>query len=380
MGNLIKRSMVRGVAYTLARSGLAEFPSKIAMDEVADAVADTPEVDAVSDEECAEGCNPDTISAIASSLMDLAQQLQNTSAPAAKTSSINFKVAMEQVDLAAIAPKVAFECMQKAAAEVQLDSGTENSVAAAQGSDQTGVAQIDAMNRPAGFADVDQGQTSFDTSAGEIGALQDVAGASPAVGNSLTEDIAKSAAYVRHLLAQKAAADDATNIGTALPNDIGQSLGMDQTGVMAIDQMNRPGNDYAMVNPGDANFSLPQELRVGGEFPVYPSNTVPVDNSLVAASHPEMATPEQAKAAALSALFDETAQEVGPYIPSGLPDSVKIAAVRKMIGMTPNERMSLLVELKQAAEGSGAPLSRQVAASQGTDALAKIREIANSAN
>lgn len=53
---------------------------------------------------------------------------------------------------------------------------------------------------------------------------------------------------------------------------------------------------------------------------------------------------------AFDMLFRKTAAEVGHYLPQNIPASSKVAAVRTMIGMTPQERGSYLQRLHKAAE------------------------------
>lgn len=53
---------------------------------------------------------------------------------------------------------------------------------------------------------------------------------------------------------------------------------------------------------------------------------------------------------AFDMLFRKTASEVGQYLPKGIPNESKVAAVRTMIGMNNPERVSYLKRLHKAAE------------------------------
>ncbi len=317
--SLFKRAAARGVAHELVRNGLADFGSKLAMDEAADTAADTMMGDA-PEMSGDEGHDPEMMAALAERLMAIADELQ-AAGHGSKQASENLKVAAEG-DVMKIAAEAALAVMEKAAYETRTaavmeggDKGNTESQAAATDS----VAALDLKNRPEGYATDSRGMSQLDTSPGMVGQLSDASGhvSRTDMGvNSANED-AKKQASIRKLAT-------ALIMGGDKGNTPAQAAAADSVG--ALDLKNRP-EGYAVVGKGGANFSEPQAARVGQERKpdVAPSRTVSGTNSVIEASK---AASEQAM---YMDLFRKTASDVGPYLPGGLSEDQKIAAIQQMM-------------------------------------------------
>jgi len=73
--SLFKRAAARGVAYELVRRGVADFATKEAMDEAADAVSDHM-MGGMGDLSSEAGHDPEELAAVAEQLMAIADQLK----------------------------------------------------------------------------------------------------------------------------------------------------------------------------------------------------------------------------------------------------------------------------------------------------------------
>lgn len=340
--SLFKRAAARGVAHELVRNGLADFGSKQAMEEAADTAADMMMHEA-PDMTGEEGHDPEAIAALAERLMAIADELEGMG-HGDKHASESLRVEA-QGDVMKIAAEAALSVMEKAAYETRTaavmeggDKGNTESQAAAVDS----VAGLDLKNRPEGYAENSRGQTEMDTSPGMVGRLSDASGhvSRTDMGvNSVNED-AKKQASIRKLATALIMGGDKGNSAeqAASHNDVGQ-----------LDQKNRP-TGYAVVGKGGANFSEPQAARVGQERKpdVTPSRTVSGTNSVIDASH------AGAKAASEQAMymdmFRKTAADVGPYLPGGLSDDLKIAAIQHMMPLDRSGRQTYITAMHQAKQ------------------------------
>jgi len=338
--SLFKRAAARGVAYELVRRGVADFATKEAMDEAADAVSDHM-MGGMGDLSGDAGHDPEELAAVAEQLMAIADQLK-AEGHAPKMASENLKLAAQQSDLGAVAFEQATSVMNKAAAETALvgpGSSAQNTEGNAAGHND--VAKLDLKNRSEGEYAVAKGDTKLDTSAGEVGQVKQPT-KTPDTGvsgtNSVNEDSKKASLEAVRKVAT------ALIMGPTSGNKEPQSAPYHD--VTRLDLHNRPIG-YAVVPKGGANFSEPQVARVGLERrpDVMPSRTVSGTNSVIEAS----------KAAAEQEIYVEmfrkTASDVGPYLPVTLSEEQKIAAIQSMMPMDREHRGVFLQTLKQAEEG-----------------------------
>lgn len=339
--SLFKRAAARGVAYELVRRGAVDFMSKEAMDEVADAVSDHM-MGGMPDLSEDEGHDPEELAALAEQLLEIAHQLkaEGGEGGAPKMASENLKVAMQNTDFNELAFMVAADVMQKAASETALvGAGTHSENTESNAASNNDVAKLDLKNRSEGQYEVGKGNTTLDTSPGEVGQLKQptVSPTNSVSGtNSVNED------------SKKASLNNVRKIATALlmghtPQNT-EAHSAQHNDVARLDLQHRP-EGYAVVPKGGANFSEPQSARIGEERKpdVMPSNTPGGSNSVTHAS----------KAAADQALyldlFRKTAADVGPYLPTTLTDDQKLAAIQQMMPLDREHRAEYLNTLKQAS-------------------------------
>lgn len=358
---LFKRAAVRGIAHELVRTGVCSFPSKLAMDGAADAVADAPQGPAAAMPEMSppEGHDPEQVAAVANKLIEIAHELmQHASgggegaapglppgAPPPEAEALSKESAASDYDT--LAYNAAVECMDKAAAEVKQASGlmhggdAQNTPAAAVSAGSE-VAKLDAKQRPDGKYHDGRAKTQLDTQPGAIGDLSKNP-VQPSNTVSGTNSVNKNAAY-EAIIAKYAGAlmkgGDKQNTPAAAA-----AAGNE---VAKLDNAQRPQGKY-LVGQGKANFTTPAGAHIGIEEkqPVQPSNTVSGSNSIIAASKAasDLSTDEQA----YLELFQKTAADVGPHLPKTLSEEEKVAALQRMIPMSHEGRQAELDALYKAA-------------------------------
>jgi hypothetical protein len=378
---MFKRAAARGIANELARTGVVSFPTKQAMDEIADQAADSmpsmPELPAGGPE--APPAEADT-AALVQQIIALAEQLKaaqgggmgggmgGAGGPMSGAEAVQKEAAA--TDIETLASQAAIACMDKAAAETGTLAGqgnSDNKPASATKNDS--VAALDEKQRPEGTYNEGVGKTQLDTSAGQIGASKAPTvqpNASPSGENSVTTGT-KSAEALREAVLKQAST--LIGVGGQKGNTMEQSAKNDP--VAALDLKNRPLGKY-MVPPGGANFSESQAARVGVEKKVTDgvNNSPGGSNSVTEASK---AASEEEKAFTL--LFQKTAADVGQYLPDGLSDDEKIAAVSAMMGLGTEGRQAYLTALheKSAAAKKAKTPTEPAAPSTGTSVLAGVR-------
>lgn len=371
---MFKRAAARGVAYGLAATGAVQFPSKQAMDEAADQVADSmggmPELPPQGAD--APPADAD-VAMIAQKLMEIAQQLMAQGGAGAQAPAAELGKQAAASDLEAVAAEEAVACMDKAAAETGTLAGQGKSTNTPEESAKVdSVGALDTKQRPQGEYLTGVGNTSLDTSAGQIGASKSptvAPNASPSGENSVTQGT-KSAEALR--LSINKVANALIGMGGQKGNSMAQAAKNDP--VAALDLKNRPLGTY-VVEPGGANFSEPQAARVGLEKKpdVTPNASPSGSNSVTEASK---TSAEEQEDAAYVLLFKKTAAAVKEHLPSELSEDEKIAAVSAMIGLDTNGRQQYLGQLKEAAEKRKtvpAPNKGDQAAATGGGTLASVR-------
>lgn len=377
---LFKRAAVRGMAHELVRRNVVNFPSKVAMDEAADAVADASPMPEMAEEG---GHSPEDVAAIAQKLIEIGHALQaqagigmDAGAPpgapplpmapegggppppealeAAKAAAYLLKEAA-YTPVEDLASNAAVACMEKAAEEQAVKTANpkgalmhggdaQNTAAAAAKNDS--VAALDQKQRPDAYAHTGVGNTALDTSKGELGhqgAPTVHPSNSPSGGNSVTADASKSAALqgLRAQLKQAAS----TLIGVASPASTKnkETDAAKADSVAQLDLKNRPVGAYH-VGQGNTNINEDEAARIGKEqkHPKAPSNSPSGTNSVMAAS--KLSADE-----AYMMVFDKCAEDVGPYLPAGFSDEQKVAAIKSMMGLDRDGRQALITELHKTA-------------------------------
>jgi len=388
MPSLFKRAAVRGLAHELVARGVCEFPSKEAMDESADAVADGPIMSGSPDVTGPEGHSPEDLAQVAQKLIEIAEVLMAQAqgaggasgappppeqAAEAKAAAHAVKAACER-DLSTAAGEAAVACMDKAAADQKLvgvSHGTPNDLAEAARHDST--AHLDDKNRPQGKYLVARGETSLDSAKGEVGHLGHPTtppAKSPAGSNSLSHDAKKAA--LRGILAKHA--NKLVGLHTPKKNDLANS----PDPVAKLDAKNRPEGAYH-VGQGHTNIKEPEAARVGLEKKpeVSPNLSPSGTNSVIEAS-------KAAGEEAFLESFGKCAQDVGSYLPKELSEDEKLAAITAMIPLDHAGRQGKLDELHAkvaAANCSECTSEKKCEKHRGekkeSALLTRIREIAN---
>lgn len=374
---LFKRAASRGVAHELVRQGLVCFPSKEAMDEAADAVADSPVAGGMPEMSPEGGHSPEELAAVANKLMEIAHALmeqagaaapgspeaggppmpEGTEPPpppspeAAKMSQDLTKTAAT-ADYTTVAGAVAVECMTKAAEEVKqatggtLIHGGDKGNDAAQAAQHSELAELDKKQRPEGIYHHGMGKTELDTMVGHIGDLSKNPAAptnTPHGTNSLSHDVGASKAASLDAELKKIA-----NKLVGLHDGKGKNTLADAAKhdpVAALDQKNRPQGTY-LVGQGNANIKEEEAARIGKEtpHPKAPSNHPAGVNSVVDASK------TSAEEEAFVVLFKKTAEDVGAYLPAAMNADEKVAAISRMIGYNHDARQEYLDVLNKTAQ------------------------------
>ena len=336
---LFKRAAARGVAHELVRNKLAAFPSKEAMDEAADAVADAHEgMPEVSGEG---GHSPEHLAEVANKLMEIAHAMMAEAGQAGAAPAEELGKEAAAADYEDLAVSVAVQCMEKSAAEVKqagaLVEGGDKGNSPEQAAQVGEVAKLDEKQRPQGTYQVAMGDTALDTSKGHIGDLSKsdkTPKNSPEGSNSVNEDAKK--AELAKIANKLVGLHDGKN-----ENSPSEAAKHDT--VAQLDQKQRPQGKY-LVGQGNANIKEPADARIGKEMPHPngPKNSPSGTNSVIEAS-------KVSEEDAFLTLFKKTAADVGPYLPT-MSDDEKVAAITRMIGYNHDERQNYLNELHKVAE------------------------------
>lgn len=377
---LFKRAAVRGMAHELVRRNVVNFPSKLAMDEAADAVADASPMPEMAEEG---GHSPEDVAAIAQKLIEIGTALQaqagighDAGAPpgapplpmapdgggppppeameAAKAAAYLLKEA-NYVDVTDLASNAAVACMEKAAEEQMhktanpsgaLMHGGDHQNTAAAAAKTDSVAALDLKQRPAGAYHDGVGNTALDTAKGELGHQGSPTvhpSNSPSGGNSITADASKSAALLGLRAQLKQAASTLIGVASPASTKNTEADAAKSDSVAQLDLKNRPAEAYH-VGQGNTNIGEDAAARVGKEqaHPKAPSNSPGGTNSVIQAS--KLSADE-----AYTVLFDKCAQDVGPYLPTGYSDEQKVAAIKSMMGLDRDGRQALITELHKTA-------------------------------
>lgn len=360
-GTLFKRAYTRGINDELIRLGYVRYPTKLAADEIADAVGDQMPV-----EPAAEAVSPETAAEVAATLVDAA----NTLVSETQGAGMAPEGALPQAEEAALKTSAAEDLdyrAEKQAAAVMIKAAEETKHAMGstiEGGDKgnllsqsvQGETIMENKNRPQGLynkgvAGVGQTDSPAGRGTGVVGKEEVPApkapGESPAGSNSVIEQ-SKMGSALRQVI-QKIAMGT-TIEGGDKGNTLSQAAGV--TGEAKLENDRRP-EGYAENSRGTTELPVTPAATVGTEQPhpdqpgESPAGAVPggSGNSVVEFSNEA----KTGGADPFLALFKHTAEKIGSHLPRALSEEQKIAHIRQMMGMTDIERSDYIGLLHKEA-------------------------------
>lgn len=169
--SIFKRAHLRGMAHVLTQRGLTFWPSKLAMEEAADEVADSfpdEEIPEVSEDE---GLTPDQAAEALTRLVEVSQDLGEKAAAAGYRldASLQKTAASQAIEDAASQATIAL--LEKQATETAVPTGPDipGSTPPPPEVDATAEGDVDAATNPSADVVVPQGTTALDTKPGAVG-------------------------------------------------------------------------------------------------------------------------------------------------------------------------------------------------------------------
>lgn len=325
---MFKEAYVRGVQNAMIQGGHVAFPDEKTAASVADYIASKIAFEPVNNQ-----VHPEVTSKIAESIVSASQYLAKQ--PGFKAASFT-KVASEQ-DLAKLAHATAITLMEKAAEGSTIEGGDKGNTEA---QSVVGEAKMDLDHRPEGYATNSLGKTDVDTRPGAVG-KEDPQPAAPArtdhKDNSVVDQSKTSG--LAAIFRKAAGVPGSTMVG----GDKGNTTPTTSEGQMDMKQ--RPNGYAVLPSQGDLGEMMRlfgQGSHVGKESPQpnAPARTDSKPNSVVETSHK---TAEDA----FMVVFNKTAAEVVPYLPTSIGDDQKIAHVRVCMGLSTPERAHYLIDVQQ---------------------------------
>jgi hypothetical protein len=209
---LFKRAAVAGMAHELTRQGIVTWPSKLAEDEAADAIADN-----FSDEEVPEmtdqtGLTEEQAQAILQKILEVASLLKDETGGVADPEVGKVAASSEYGD---VASATALRLMQKAAEETSVSTGPAipGETPPKPENDATAEGKVDEMKTPSSALVGPQGTTSLDTKPGAVGTEEPQVTTPGAVGSAPTGEVAKLSSIMQTLAKRAAAMDGASLSG-----------------------------------------------------------------------------------------------------------------------------------------------------------------------
>jgi hypothetical protein len=325
---MFKHAYVRGIQTALVNSGAAAFPDEITATKIADYIADRVDADPLV------GVSREVTHKIGTSLIQASDWIKQQ--PGFKAASWNKLATWE--DVATLADHNATQLMTKAAEGSTIEGGDKGN---SQAESMSAESKMDASQRPPGYAENSLGKSDVDTKPGTVGKEE-------AVSNGPSESPSGSNSVIEHSRTASLSSlfRKAAEGSTILGGDKGNKEPWSAEGKMDMD--NRPAG-YAVL-PSQGGLGEMMKLVTGPAVigkemaqPVMPSQSPGGSNSL---------TEHSAKAAAEDpyiALFKKVATEVHPYLPTGINENAKIAAVRACMGMNTKEKAHYLHGLHKEA-------------------------------
>jgi hypothetical protein len=348
--SVTKKAYARGVGEYLQRNGILTVPSeellKTACDQAAQLLSVEPAYESVPHAD---------VEKVATVLVqfstDLAHNGKVASHPASVSLGRNVRTAVGDM-----IEKVAAEVMDSphpdpAKNTTSTITGNRNDQQNLLSDSAHAEAKLDA-HRPEGYANVGQGNTNFkEPQAARVGTEEPhpmAPGHGGASGNSVTD--ASKAASIREKLRKMAEGTHPSPAGappygsTIVGSDPNQqNLNADSYNAEAMmDIADRPEN-YANVGQGNAGIQdVPTSAEVGSET-AHPG--APADTGGAATNSVVQAT---AKSARWERHFQETAQELSPYLPEAMPIDQRINAIKQAMAMEPVEQERFLQKIAEA--------------------------------
>lgn len=323
---MFKHAYVRGIQTALVNGGHAAFPDETTANKVADYIADHVDFDPM------QGVSSDGTAKLAVELIQASDWLKRQ--PNYKAASWT-KIASWD-DVQALADHHAVDLMTKAAEGSTIEGGDKGNDEAS-----SGEGEMDERQRPPGYAEDSRGQTDVDTRPGAVGREEENS-KRPASTDSKDNSVQEQSRTASLAYLFRKAAEGSTIEGGDKGND------QPSTGEGMMDARQRPPGYAVLPGQGDLGAMMDHysgAAIVGREVPHPngPSESPAGYNSL---------TETSSKAAAADpyiALFKKTASEVHEYLPRGMSEESKIAAVRACMGMNNEEKAHYLVGLQKEA-------------------------------
>jgi hypothetical protein len=360
--SLYKRAYARAVNDELIRLGLVRYPTKLAADEIADAVGDQMAQDPgapAPEGMAAEPVSPETAAEVAATLVESANKLIEETGAAGMAEEGAPPMPEEEAlktsaatDLDTRAHNQGYAVMVKAAEEAKHAMGS-TIAGGDKGNDlldakaTTGEGSLEANRRPEGYAVKGEdgvGQTDHGAGRGtgvvgdETVPAPDAPGASDSGSNTAVQQ-SKMGSSLREVI-RKVAMMGSTIEGGDKGNTLDQAAAV--TGEGALEQMRRP-EGYAENMLAATDLPVTPAATVGTEQPhpdqpgASPAGAVPgaAGNSVVEHSNESKTGSDDNP---FMVLFKKTASEVASFLPTNISEDQKIAHIRQMMGMNDGER------------------------------------------
>lgn len=214
---IYKRAHVRGMAHELTRQGIVTWPSKLAEEEAADAIADATDDEEIPEVSGEEGLSPEQAQEVINTIVEVAQDIADKTNNEADIGVNKESANMTYEQAASVA---AIGLMQKAAEETSVAKGpmVPGSTVAAPDLGATAEAEIDAVKVPSSERVGPRGTSDIDTKPGAVGQEAPTATQPGAEGSPPTGEVAKLSSLLQQLSSwdNKMASDGASLSGGAV--------------------------------------------------------------------------------------------------------------------------------------------------------------------
>ncbi len=200
---LFKRAHIRGMVHEMTRRGLVRFPTKLAEEESADAIADALPEEVVPEVTPEDGLTPEQAQAALQQIVEVAEEI----AARSEAGEVEGQPPMPMEDTQKMAAATSYEdaashaalsLMHKAAEETAVATGPDipGPTPPAPDLSTTAEGEVDAKTTPSADIVVPQGTTEVDTAPGAVGKEEVRAEQPGAEGSPPTGEAAKTAAPV----------------------------------------------------------------------------------------------------------------------------------------------------------------------------------------
>lgn len=195
---IYKRAHVRGMAHELTRQGIVTWPSKLAEEEAADAIADVTGDEELPEVSGEEGLSPEQAQEVINTIIEVAQDIAEKTNNEADIGVNKESASMSYEQAASVA---AIGLMQKSAEETAGSPGpmVPGSSVAAPDLGATAEAEIDAVKVPSAAWVGPRGTSDIDTRPGAVGQESTTAEQPGAEGSPPTGEVAKLSSLLRQM-------------------------------------------------------------------------------------------------------------------------------------------------------------------------------------